>query len=80
MIAARNSLASDARRERFNKRRLWVRYLRLATQGTRLGKLEAAVWAAVAWYADSPSNASELALKRAARAFGIEPPVTTGDC
>ena len=74
MTAAPNSGARDALRERFDKRRLWTRYLRLATRATRMGELEAAVWEAVAWYADSPSRTSELELKRAARAFGIEPP------
>lgn len=74
MIADRNSTAIDALRQRHEKRRLWVRYLRLATRGASIDELEAAVWVAVAWHADSPSKASELELRRAARAFGIEPP------
>ena len=80
MLAGRDADASDALRERFDKRWLWMRYLGLATRGARIGKLEAAVWKAVAWYADSPCKASELELTRAARAFAIEPPVATGDC
>ena len=78
-ITDRHSDASDALRERVDKRWLWMRYMRLATLGSRMDKLEAAVWTAVARHADSPSKASELELKRAAMAFGIEPPVATGD-
>ncbi len=80
MITDWDADASGALRERFDKRWLWMRYLRLATRGARIGKLEAAVWKAVAWYADSPCKASELELRRAARAFGIEPSGATGDC
>ena len=80
MDTGRDADAIYTLRERFDKRWLWMRYLRLATQGARIGELEAAVWTAVAWYADAPCKASELELRRAARAFGIEPPVATGDC
>ena len=74
MEATRESGSTDALRKRFDKRCLWTAFLRMATHRARISEFEAALWVAAAWYADSPTRAAELELKRAARAYGIEPP------
>ena len=52
----------------------WSRFLRRAIRNANLDGLEASVWAAAARYAEWPSKDRERDLKRAAEAFGIQPP------
>ena len=51
----------------------WPNFVRSVFRETMLDDSEVALWIAVTRYAERPSKGRERKLKRAARAFGIEP-------
>ena len=74
MTKAEGNASKEASRRQGVSGYQWSRFLNRAIRRGNLEGLEAAVWAAAARYAEWPSRDRERELKRAAEAYGIEPP------